>query len=211
MYPNPRIESSIKPPARLTVAHRLAATVDFGVRGAAGIRMTPKRALMGAALLLVLAGCPGGEDGPSPTSSRPADLAGRWAFEVQATSTTCTGLEVPTTVGTGYYEIVQSGSTLSVGHLDECGELVYAAPGTVSGSVALIVFEGRVCPDLACCYDVQVTETLTLSEGDLGGDVRFTITTSGCGTTVMPCEYTGTVLAAECSPGACQSYPPTCS
>lgn len=167
------------------------------------------RVLIGAFLALVLAGCSGGGDA-TPDPQSPAILSGRWAYQVQATSTTCTGLGVPSTVEDGYLVITQAGSAIGVEHLDACGKLVYAASGSVSGSVAILEDNLRSCSSPPCCYDLVTRETFTLSGSTLEGDVRLTMTATDCGTTDTPCDYSGTIAATRCPPGACQSYPPTC-
>jgi hypothetical protein len=172
--------------------------------------MALKRIVIGAALALTLAACQGGTGDGAPMSQGTADFAGRWAFQVQGTSTTCAGLGVPSTVETGYLEISQEGTALLVEHLDACGAEVYRAPGSVSGGVAVIVHDGRVCPTPPCCYDVRIKETLTLAGDSLEGDVLIAAASSGCGDPPASCEYSGTIAATPCAPGGCESYPPDC-
>lgn len=172
-------------------------------------RRSRRGASIATGLALHLAACAAGDDA-GPASQAPGDFAGRWAFQVRATSTTCTGLAVPSTIESGYLVITQAGPALGVEHLDGCGALVYAAPGTVSGSVAVIAHTTGACVDSSCCYDVQVTETLALQGDALGGEVRLTLTASGCGTAVEPCDYLGAIAATRCAPADCQPDPAAC-
>jgi hypothetical protein len=170
--------------------------------------MSVRPAVIAMALTLIL-GCSGGDDGSDAVSQAPADVSGRWAFEVQATSTTCSGASVPAGTGTGYLVITQAGPAIAVEHLDRCGQAVYSAPGTVNGQVAVVTQSGTVCSDPLCCYDVSITETLARSGDTLGGDIRIAIDAQGCAT-MTSCDYNGTVTAEMCGAGECESYPPDC-
>ena len=168
-----------------------------------------RHAAIAAALTMVLLGCSGGGDSGG-TSQAPADVSGRWSFEVQATSTTCSGASVPAGTGSGYLVITQAGPAIAVEHLDRCGQAVYSAPGTVSGQVAIVTRSGTVCSDPSCCYDVSITETLVRSGDTLGGEIRIAIDAQGCPATMTSCDYSGTVTAELCGTGECESYPPDC-
>ena len=172
--------------------------------------MRSLNAVIAAALTMVLVGCSGGGDDSGAVSQAPAAVSGRWAFEVQATSTNCSGASLPAGTGSGYIVITQTGPAIGVEHFDQCGRLVYWAPGTVSGQVAVVTHSGTACSDPSCCYDVSITETLVLSGNTLTGEVRIAIAAQGCGSTMTSCDYTGTVTADRCGAGDCESYPPDC-
>lgn len=171
--------------------------------------MILRNAAIATALTTLLIGCGGGDDSGAVTQA-PADVSGRWAFEVQATSTTCAGATLPAGTGSGYFVITQAGSAIGVEHLDRCGSLVYPAAGTVNGPVAVITHSGTTCSDPSCCYDVSITETLALSGDTLGGEIRIAIAAQGCGATMTSCDYTGTVTAERCGAADCETYPPDC-
>jgi hypothetical protein len=168
--------------------------------------MTPRGAVIATLLTMLLTGCSGGDD---DSGSAPADVSGRWSFEVQAISTTCSGAAVPAGTGSGYLVITQAGPAIAVEHLDRCGQAVYSAPGTVNGQVAIVSRSGTVCSDPSCCYDVSITETLVRSGDTLGGEIRIAIDAQGC-PTMTSCDYGGTVAAELCGTGECESYPPDC-
>ena len=166
--------------------------------------------LLGGVLAAFLAGCSDGGDDEEPAARTPADFSGRWSFQVQATSTTCAGAAVPPSVESGYLQIAQAGTALAVEHLDDCGRFVFAAPGSADGHVASMATDAALCSEPPCCYGVEVEETLALLGSALGGEVRITLTSTGCGDIGTPCDLVGTLAASRCPPGDCQSFPPDC-
>jgi len=126
------------------------------------------------------------------------------------TSTTCGSAGYASI--NGYMQVEQIGTTLSIGLLNQCGDLIYPATGIANESSAVVTYEIIGQMNDQCSYEQHFTETIIRDGDTISGEMRFTLWNSdGCHSVgPFPCEYVGTVSGTLCHQGECLYDPYYC-